>query len=66
MLAINGETVEEAFCDKETGDYGEEDFETVRYGPYAVQSEVNTIKVTVEDGYFPHLGEIRVVKAGEE
>jgi hypothetical protein len=66
MLAINREMVEEAFCDTEKGGYGEEDFETVRYGPYAAKSEVNTIKVSVEEGCFPNVGEIRVVRAGEE
>lgn len=66
MLSVNGETVEEECCADETGGYGEEEFSTVRCGPFAIQPEVNTIKVALEEGYFPHIGEIRVVNANED
>lgn len=65
-LLVNGEEVATDCCADETGGYGVDEFQHVRCGPYPVESEVNTVKVTTNDGYFPHVGQIRVVNAKTE
>lgn len=63
FLDINGRrTMDETLCSAATGGYGSADFVHERYGPYSILSEVNTIRIT-GSGYFPHVGEIRVVDA---
>ena len=60
-IVINGgDAVAEHVCSAATGGYGPDDFVNVRCGPYPIQSEVNTVRVT-SSSFFPHVGEIRVV-----
>jgi hypothetical protein len=63
FVNINGRrTMDENLCSAVTGGYGCGDFIHERYGPYTILSEVNKIRIT-GSGFFPHVGEIRVVDA---
>jgi hypothetical protein len=63
-LSLNdGDASEEGCCAESTGGFATDNFVDVRCGPFPIHSEVNTIKVETKDGYFPHIGEVRVVNA---
>lgn len=67
ILTINGgDAVDEGSCETTTDGYSPENFIHERCGPYAIKTEVNTVKVSTRDGYFPHIAEIRAVDANTE
>jgi hypothetical protein len=52
------------FCSAQTGGYGPAEFVNERYGPFTIAPNATTkLTVSTSGGYFPHLGEIRVVDA---
>merc|ERR1712137_46479 len=62
-LTLNEEAVEVGACADITGCFIPEDFATFKYGPHTLKQGTNSIKVTCDEEFFPHLNSITVAKA---